>query len=149
MELGGMQTVPIKVSNAWNVFIMGSTANWFSWIVKQDVAVGILSVILLNFCMLGLYTLHTHKVPAVPKLNRKLWRSSKECYQFQSKSDWAKMIKSKSIKILECHKISIQIQVHVRLWSFSFIGHTKDKGVNFFQKDWARLVEMTESERGK
>jgi len=35
------------------------------------------------------------------------------------------MIKSKSIKILECGKI--QIQVHVHLWSF--IGHVKDKEV--------------------
>jgi len=39
--------------------------------------------------------------------------------------------------------------MHVGLWSFSFIGHVKDKEVYFLQQGWARLVEMTESERNK
>jgi len=39
--------------------------------------------------------------------------------------------------------------LHVRLGSMSFIGHAKDKEVYFLQHGWARLLEMTESERGK
>jgi len=59
------------------------------------------------------------------------------------------MIKSKSIKILEYRKISIQIPVNVPLWSFLFIGYAKDKevGLYFLQQCCARLREMIESER--
>jgi len=46
----------------------------------------------------------------------------------------AKMIKSKSIKIPESRKIWIQIPVHGRLWSFSFILHAKDNGVYYLQE---------------
>jgi len=31
----------------------------------------------------------------------------------------------------------------------SFVGHAKDKEAYFLQQGWARLVEMTESERDK
>jgi len=59
------------------------------------------------------------------------------------------MITSKSIRILECRKISIKIQVPIRFWPFSFIGHAKDKEVYFLQQGWASLVEMTETEGDK
>ena len=61
------------------------------------------------------------------------------------------MMKSKFIKTLECRKIYIQIQVHVRLrlWSFSFIGDAKDKEVYFLEQGWTRLVQMTEIEGEK
>jgi len=39
--------------------------------------------------------------------------------------------------------------LHVRLWLFSFIGHTKDKEVKTMQLGWARLVEMNETEKDK
>jgi len=56
-------------------------------------------------------------------MNRKLQRCSQENNQFQSKSVQAKMITSKSISILKCGKIWIQVNVH--LWSFSCIRHAK------------------------
>jgi len=36
--------------------------------------------------------------------------------------------------------------LHVLLWLFSFIGHSKDKKVCTMQKGWARLVEMNVTE---
>ena len=63
-------------------------------------------------------------------------------YQFQPKSVEAKMITSKSINILECRMILIQ--VHVHQWSFSCIGHAKDKEVYVLccdRKAWAASAQ--------
>jgi len=39
--------------------------------------------------------------------------------------------------------------LHDCFWSFSFIGHAKDKEVYFLQQSWTGLVDMTETERDK
>jgi len=56
-------------------------------------------------------------------------------------------MKSKSIKILECGKIKMQIQNHVHLQSV--FGHVKGKEVYFLQQGWDRFVEIDESEGEK
>ena len=46
--------------------------------------------------------------------------------------------------------MQMQNKVHVYLWSFSFIGHAKDKEIYFLCCDCkARVVSALESPRGK